>query len=885
MGFWRRIVELVSGRRLDREAAEELAAHFEMLVEKKVAAGLDEREGRRQARIEVGSPGLAREEVARGRTGFVIEQAAREVGYAARVLRRSPGLTALSVTTMGVGIGASAVLFALVSAIVLRPLPYPDADRLVRIFDTNRQAGVDRSGVARGNLIDWREGAPAIEAIAGFYAMGRTFSTEVGVEVLITAQVTAEFFSLMNVQPALGRTFTDAEWRAARFSNAAAPIGPDPVVILSHAIWRQHFGGAQDAVGRTITLERRPFKVVGVMPDGFAMPDAGVALWIPWDLPADAPRDQHYLGAVARLKPGSGLEEAEAQVNRVAADLARAHPETNAGWGVRLSPLRTETVGDIGTMLWVLFGAVGLGLFVACANVALLSLMRSLDRTDETTVRMALGASFMRLLSASLLESALLAVMGGALGVAIAAAGVRALPALTAALPRLDEVVIDGRVLWFIVAVTAAAAVLSGLPHAWRRTRAAPAAGVVLGSRGATDSGRRHRLRDAIVVSQVATALVLLAGSALLTRSVLELRGTDSGYEPTGVLVAPVFLDSQTYRSGDESRAYYTRLFARLAAIPGVTAVGGATTVPTSPLGPDFERPVWPDGAAEGSSLRMPASVRMVTPGYFPALGVRVADGRAFDDSDTPDGARVIMVNETLALRLWPGRRAVGQRLVVDYSTAGTYPYDVVGVVGDTRFKGPRSDPQPEIFFPHAQRPYLILNVLVRSERDPRALMPVVRDALREVDSQKPAQGLYALEDLLGSTYARDRQAMVTLAVFAGTAIFLAVLGVYGALSQRVRERAREIGIRVAMGADTRRLVGWVAWAGLRLVGLGVVAGLVTSWLLAGTIEGLLFGVAATDAWAIAGSVLLVAIVGLVATLVPSWRATRIDPVVVLRRG
>jgi hypothetical protein len=316
-----------------------------------------------------------------------------------------------------------------------------------------------------------------------------------------------------------------------------------------------------------------------------------------------------------------------------------------------------------------------------------------------------------------------------------------------------------------------------------------------------------------------------------------------------------------------------------------VAAVGGATTVPTSPLGPDFERPVWPEGTMPDSAQRMPASVRMVTPGYFPALSLRIADGRPIDERDRPSSPNVIMVNETLARRLWPGQRAVGRQLVVDYSTAGTYPYEIVGVVGDMRFRGPRSEPRPEIYIPHAQRPYLIMNVVLKTAVDPRALVPSVRAALREIDPHKPAHGLYPLEDLLGATYARDRQAMVTLLVFAGTAVFLAVLSVYGMLSHRVRERSREIGIRMAMGADMSRLVMWVAAVGLRLVAMGAVAGLAVSWTLAGTLEGLLFGVAPTDAVTAVVVIAALACVGLVATLVPSWRATRLDPVAILRRG
>ena len=443
----------------------------------------------------------------------------------------------------------------------------------------------------------------------------------------------------------------------------------------------------------------------------------------------------------------------------------------------------------------------------------------------------------------------------------------------------------DNRALLFIAAVTILTALFSGLPQAWRRTRASaiPASGGL--ALRTTASAQRHALRDGIVIAQVALAVVLLAGSTLLVRSYLHLRATDPGFDPRGVLVAPVFLDTQAYNTQDKVRAYYRTLFERLATIPRVTAVGGATTVPTSPLGPDFERPVWPEGIAADRARQTPASVRVVTPGYFPAMKLRIADGRAFDDRDQPTSPLVIMVSETLARRLWPGERAVGRQLVVDYSTAGTYPYEIVGVVGDMRFRGPRSEPLAEIYMPHAQRPYLVLNVVIRANGDPRAMIPAVRQALKEVDPQKPAHGLHALEDLMGATYARDRQAMVTLLMFASAAIFLAVLSVYGVLSQRVRERSREIGIRMALGADRSRLVRWVAATGLRLVVAGVAGGLAIAWTLTGTIDRLLVGVRPTDPLTAFTVATVLIVIGLIATLIPSWRATRIDPVAVLRRG
>jgi|TARA_B100002003_G_scaffold190540_1_gene179494 putative ABC transport system permease protein len=815
-----------------------------------------------------------------------LEQLVKETAYAWRVLRRAPGPTALSVVTIGVGIAASTVLFAVIDGVVLRPLPYPEASQLVSIVDTNPELGVDRTGAASGNIDDWRRQTSRFEGIAGFYTMGRTLSAEDEADVVLTAQVSTDFFPLARVTPLLGRTFTEDETLAAQFDTANAPTGSNPVVIIGHELWRQRFGGDAGIVDRTVMLERRPFRVVGVMPAGFALPEAGVQAWMPWDLSGERPRDQHYLGAMGRLAAGASIAQAEDDLNRVAETLARDYPDTNRGWRVRLNPLATEVVGDTAGVLWMLFAAVGLVLLVACANVALLSVMRGLDRSVEHAVRLALGSTPGRLLRQSWIESLVLALVGGALGVGLALGGLRVIPRFVPDLPRLDEVALGARALWFAFGVTSLAALLSGVLPAWRgaRTDSDPARGLRAASLRFTASAPQHRVRDALVIGQVALALVLLCGSGLLVRSFVALRSADPGFDPGGVLVAPIFLDAQAYGSGERARAYYDALFTQLEALPGVEAVGAATTLPTSPLGPDFARPVWPDGVVD-ERLRIPASVRMVTPGYFDTLRLEIAGGRAFDARDHPDAPPVVMVSETLAARLWPGQSAVGESLVVDYSTAGTYPYEVVGVVGDVRFRGPRSEPLAEIYLPHAQRSYLIMNVAIRGAGDPRALIPAVRSTLREVDPQKPAYGLTPLEDLVGATMVRDRQAMVTLLAFAVSAVFLAMLGVYGVLSARVRERHQEIGVRMALGADTSQLIGWVAASGMRLLASGAAIGLVATWPLTGLLSGLLFGVQPTDAVTAVSVVVLLGLVGITVTLVPSWRATRVDPVAVLRRG
>jgi len=882
--FRRGLYELVHAGRLDREAEEELSQHVETAVAEKVRRGLDESEARRQVRIELGHPDSARERLREGRPGALVESLRRDVAYAVRMLRKRPGFSALCVLTIALGVGASTALFAVLQAVVLRPLPLPRPESLVRVFDTNPEAGVERTGVASANLADWRRRARLLTGVAGYYSMGRTLTADGSSEVVLAAQVTEDFFPLLGVDAALGRTFTAGEMARALFNSAAAPVGPDPVVVIAHGLWRRRFGADPSVVGRTITIDRRTFRVVGVMPSGFPMPEPGVQLWLPWDVAEDPPRDQHYLGAVARLAEGVTRDQAEHDLNAVARALSDEHPRTNRGWAVRLVPLHEEVVGDAGRTLFVLLGAVGLLLLAACANVAVLSLARGLERGPEASIRLALGATRRQLLQQFLVESLLLAGLGGALGALGAALAVAGLRRAEASLPRLHEVQLDPVALLFAVAATASCALVAGLPYAWRRARANAGTELHDGTTRATAGRGRRLVRDGLVVAEVALAVVLLTGAGLLFRSYQRLHAVDPGFEPEGVLVAPIFLDMETYGSEDKTRAYYARLFERLEALPGVVSVGAATALPTSPLGPDFERPVWPEERPGEERARRQAWVRMVTPRYFETLGIRLRAGRTFTDADGPAAPHAVILSEGLARRLWPAGGAVSRRLVVDYSTSGTYGYDVVGVVNDLRFGGPRRAARDEIYLPHAQRPYLVMNVALRTRADPRQLAPAVREVLHEIDAQKPAHGIHDLSTLLGATYARDRQTMLAMASFAVAALLLSLFGVHGVLLHRVREQKREIGIRMAVGASRGRIVSWVAGHGLRLVLMGTSIGLGLAVVSARAASPLLFGAGAVDG----ASLLAVAVLPLTALVVsvhPAWRATRVDAAEVLRRG
>jgi predicted permease len=858
--------------------------HLELLTAEKERTGLDAGEARRQARLELGNPQEAREALREGRTGFWLDTLVRDMGHALRLLRKRPVFTAACLLTVALGVGASTALFAVVDGVVRKPLPLPDPASLVRIYDSNPAKGVERTGVTSGNLQDWRQRARGFRGLAGHYIMGRTLTLGGESEVVLSAQVTEDFFAVLGVEAAHGRTFTPEETRIALFNSAAAPVSPDPVVVLGHALWQRRFGNDPAVVGRTIVVERRPMRVGGVMPRGFAMPAPDVQLFLPWGLPETPPRDQHYVSSLARLAPGTTLAQAEAELRGVAAALATEHPRTNEGWGVRLVSLQEDLVGDARLTLFVLLLAVALLLFVACTNVALLSLARSLERLPEASLRQALGASRARLLRQFLMEPLLVSLAGGALGVLLAAPGLTLLKLAGAGVPRLHEVGLDPLALVFACVATLAATLVSGLPAAYRLTRVEPGLDLAAAPTRIAGGGRRHALRDGLVIAEVAMAVALVAGASLLVRSYQRLRAVDPGFDPRGVLVAPVFLDMEQYGAGEKSRLYYATLLERLRGLPGVLAAGAATALPASPLGPDFERPVWPEGSADDERARRAAWVRIVTADYFRTLGMPIVAGRSFDEQDAPKAPRSVILSDGLARRLYPDGAAVGRRLVVDYSTAGTYPYEVVGVVGDVHFSGPRVEPRQEIYLPHAQRPYLVMNVALRTSVDPRLLAPAVRQVLHELDPAKPAQGLYDLADLVGATYARERHVMLALLAFAAVAVLLSLVGLHGVLSHRVRERTREIGIRIVLGASQAQLLRWITGQGLRLVLAGLVIGSMLSSALARVVSGLLFGTSPLDPAALL-AVAALPLVALVVSLHPAWRAARTPAAEVLRSG
>jgi putative ABC transport system permease protein len=882
--MWRYLRALLLRGQHRVDSREEMGFHVEMYVAERMRAGLSEAEARRRARIDLGDVDAEAESLQDQRPGASLETAWLDLRHAVRGLGRSPAFSLMCVLLIALGVFASTALFSVVERILLRPLSYSESERLVRVFETSPRRGISRIGVARGNLAFWRREATLFEGMAVGYSMGRTLSEGGHADVALMAQVSCDFFPLLGVQALHGRLFDEDECRRARYSGALAPVGPDPVVVLGNGFWKRRFGGDAGVVGRTVTIERRPFRVVGVLPAELDLPDRGVQAFLAWELEAELPHDQRYTTAVARLARGASHAAAEAELAGLAARLAREYPQTNEDWTVGIVPLHVDATAGARSVLLVLLAGSVLVLLIASGNVALLFLARSSARSPEVALRLCLGAGRGRILRQGLMEAGAIAALGGALGYGLAAWSVAVLPLLWPDLPRVHELRVDGFALAFALLATFTAALLAGGVPALRMAGMDPTMALERGER-TTSARRTQRTRDALVVAEVATTIVLLSGAGLVARSVFLMRAADPGFDPEGVLVAPVFLDTQEYGSGDKSRAYYARLFERLRALPGVVAAGGATTVPTSPLGPDFARPVWPLGREGDSGSVQQAWIRMITPGYLEALHIPVVAGRPFSAADDAGAKRVVAVSQSLARILWARESPVGKSLVVDYSTAGTYPYEIVGVFGDVQFRGPRSEPVPEVYFPHAQRPYLILNVAVRSTTSHPLSAAELRRIFADIDPQKPPQGVHRLSDLLGATFLFERRAMQLLSAFAAVACLLSGLGIYGMLAYRVRLRAQEIGVRVALGASRARVIRFVTWEGGRLLVLGVLAGFLGALASGRVIAGLLYGVSPNDLLTAVTVLAIIAVVGALAIWLPALRATRLDPAQVLRKA
>lgn len=800
---------------------------------------------------------------------------AQDLRYAWRILRQAPAFTAAAVLTLGLGIGANTAVFSVIDAVLLRPLPYPHPERLVMLWE--RERGGETMNTSYANFLDWQSRCRSLGSLAVLSYWTPSISGQATPERFEGLRVSRDFFRTLGVRPALGRDFLPEEDER----------GKHHVVILSWGLWQRRFGGDPGLLGQPIVLDGTPYVLAGVLPRGLEALFATNAnqppeIWAPLAYNPGLPfacRTCRHLRAVARLGPGVSMDQARRELDAVSRALVAEHPLDYERPGVAVVPVAEDLVGEYRPALYLLLGAVGLVLAIACANVSSLLLARSQLRVGEMAVRAALGASRRRIVRQLLTESALLHLLGGAAGALLAAAGVAALVrASPPNVPRLGSVAIDGRVLAATFAVALATGIVFGLAPAWRGSRRQPRA--ALADAGAGAVGGRRRLAGLLVIGDVAMALVLLIGAGLMLESLARLLAVDPGFAPHRLLAAEISVSGASYREDARVVAFYQRVLERVRALPGVAA---AAVTSQLPLGGNFDsygiRFADHPGAGEADS---PSAQRYaVSPGYLRTMGIPLLAGRDLGAGDRAGAPPVVLVNRTFARRIWPGREALGKRVQLG-DPQGPWR-TVVGVVGDVRHVGLDEAPVMQIYLPQPQWVDSDMVLAVRTAGDPNALAGAVRRAIWEVDRDRPITRLAAMDAILQVSLARRLLILRLLAAFAGIAVLLAIVGIHGVLSHSVAARTREIGMRLALGAPRRRILSLIVGAGAGQVAVGLAAGAGLALGLTRYLGSLLYGVTARDPATFAGLAVLLAAVALVAAWLPARRAARIDPMTAMR--
>ena len=814
-----------------------------------------------------------------------METLLHDVRFAVRVLWKGRGFTAVAIIALALGIGANSAIFSVVNAVVLRPLPYRDSERLVALWGNIHQEGLEELELSAPEFTDFRARADAFDGVAAYNVQGFNLTGAGEPERIQGAAVSATLFPLLGVAPQRGRALLEAEDKP----------GSDQVVVISHALWQRRFGSDPNVAGRAVTLDGQSATVVGVMPASFHFPDTDTDIWKPIafdaDLLSENNRGSHFLNVIARLKPGVSFDQAQAATVSLAHGIGAEHAGNYPrGFDAKLRPLREEIVGDARRPLLIIFGAVGLVLLIACANVANLLLSRAAARGREMAVRAALGASRWRIVRQLLTESVLLALAGGTCGLLLALWAVDLLVALApAGTPRVEEIGLDLRVVGFTFAVSFVTGVVFGLAPALQAAKTDLNEALKEGSRGASDGPRRQRLRGLLVAAEFALSLVLLVAAGLLIKSYARIQAVSPGFDPEHVLTMRLVLPDAKYKDGGAKRAFFETLTARLKTLPGVEAVGANNLLPFNGYGGSRSfmiegRPVPPGSPHPEEQLRF------ITPGYFAALSIPVLRGRDFDARDTDGAPRVAVVSRAMAERYWPGEDVVGKRIAYSGIGRGDTPkwIEVVGIVGDVKHRSLDLPAQPHIYVPAYQPLFAGFNlpplyVAIRAQSDAAALASAVRREVMALDPEQPVANLKTMRQRLAESVAQRRFQMTLLGVFAACALLLAAVGIYGVMSYTVARRTHEIGVRVALGAQTRDVLRLVLRQAMTLALVGVGAGLVGALAATRLLASLLYGVSASDPVVFAGVALLLTLVAVVASYIPARRATKVDPMVALR--
>jgi putative ABC transport system permease protein len=859
-----------------RDVDDELAFHVDRLVADELAAGHDRAEAERRAAERMGDLARARTESRRiRRRGLQRRERSvhfaglgRDLFYTARSLRGTPLFTVVAALTLALGIGANTAVFSVLDHVALRPLPYRDPDRLVAIWEHNVVRQRPRNVVNPQNALDWRARARSFQSFAIFTFSGLTFTGGGDAERVEGRLVTSNFFDVLGVRPLLGRTFTPAD------STAGAPR----TLVLSHGLWRRRFGGDSTIVGRMVTTAGSQALVIGVMPERFR-PTADEEFWEPVPIGPAVQRRGRLAMVIARLADGVTPAQAAAEMRAIARDLEREYPDFNTGWTVDVTPLLDDVVGEAGRKLTLALGAVALVLLIACANVGNLILVRAAARRHEMAVRTALGAARARLARLWLAECGLLTLLGVAMGLAVAWLAVRGIVTLAPPdIPRLDDVRLDARIFAFTGAVAAAVALALGLGAA---VGSAPSAADSLRAADGrlTASVRARRFRSGLVVVQVALALVLLHGAGLLIRTLGNVQRVSPGFDPAQLATATVGLPGALYREPAQWTAFFRRATEALRAQPGVVEAGFINAMPLTGIG--YATAFRALDRAEPPRGQMPvADIRVADEGYFRALRLPVLAGRALTPRD--DSLPLVMVNATLASQLWPGGSALGQRLQVHWNDPDRF-VTIVGVIRDTPSEGLDRRPRPTIYYAPEGSPASGYTLVVRSAVDPASMRGVFQRVIRQLDPSIAVRNVATMRQTVERSLAARRSPAFLLGLFAALALVIATVGLYGVLAYAVGLRTKEIGVRVALGARPTAVMWLVVRGGLALGGLGVAIGAAAALAATSALRDLLFGLEPTDLATFAGVAALLLAGSVVASWIPAWRASRVDPTEVIR--
>jgi putative ABC transport system permease protein len=874
--LYARLRGLARSEAIHDEIDEEMRFHIDLTTEENVRRGMPADEARRDAERRFGDLTRLRERGYDVRGGRWLDAFWQDARFGARVLLKRPGFAIMAVVTLALGVGATTAIFSVVDSVLLRPLPYREPDRIVRVWEEVREGrlGETDENVAPGNFVDIRDQVGAFEQVA-LFGLGEANLSSGGAEPerLEVVQCSPDLVSLLGVAPLAGRPFLPDE---------TGERG-EPAVMLSEGLWKRRFGADPSVVGETVELDGKRHAVVGVLPASVKFP-APVDLWVASAVPSDmvSERAVHFLGVAARLAPDATLGQARAELDGLAARLERDYPQTNEGRRFGVATAHDFAVRDVRPALLLLLAAVGLVLLIACANVANLLLVRTSARQAEIALRSALGAGRWRLARQLLTESLLLALAGGALGVLLAFAGLEALVALgPAELESLGDAAIDTRVLAFTLAVTLATGLVFGLAPALGSLGADVGDALKDGAKGAVGDAGRRRARSVLVVAEVAVSLVLLVAAGLLARSFVGVMSVEPGFDARGVVTAKLELSRSRYEDNVRVAELYRQLCERVAALPGVRSAGTVNYLPLAGDGATSWLHV--EGRPTPADQEPPeVGYRVAGDDYFEALSVPVARGRDFSREDVAEGAPVALVNEELAREFFDGD-AVGRRIKLGPRPDEAPWTTVVGVVGSVRHYGLDARPRPEVYLPHAQDSWRHMAVVARTDGDTAALAGAIEEQVRALDPAEPVFAVRTMDEVIAASVAGRRFGMALLAAFAGLALVLAAVGLYSVVAYSAAQRTHEIGVRMALGARAVDVVAMVLRQGMALALAGVAAGLAAALAASRLLEGMVFGVSATDPTTFVAIAALLAAVALVASYVPARRAARVDPMTALR--